>query len=134
MDGRSEEGSRLKYLLDSNVIIAAIDGEIAELRARIAECDEDDLVPSAIAYAEVAHGSMQGKRPAIDILDAFLVDVPVLPFDAGAAAAYARLPFLRGSYDRLIAAHALSLRLTVITRNERDFSGIPDLQVENWTK
>lgn len=124
----------MRYLLDSNVIIAAIDGDIASLRERLAECDEDDLVTSAIAYAEVAHGSMKGKPPAIDILDAFLADIPVLPFDRSAAMAYASLPFERGSYDRLIAAHALSLGLTVVTRNERHFAGIPDLRVENWTK
>ncbi|MFD1611053.1 type II toxin-antitoxin system VapC family toxin [Sphingomonas tabacisoli] len=124
----------MRYLLDSNVIIAAIDGDIASLRERLAECDEDDLVTSAIAYAEVAHGSMKGKPPAIDILDAFLADIPVLPFDGGAAMAYASLPFERGSYDRLIAAHAISLGLTVVTRNERHFAGIPDLCVKNWTK
>jgi tRNA(fMet)-specific endonuclease VapC len=57
----------------------------------------------------------------------------VLPFDEAAARAYARLPFKRGRFDRLLAAHALSLDLTVITNNERDFSDIAGLRVENWT-
>jgi tRNA(fMet)-specific endonuclease VapC len=44
------------------------------------------------------------------------------------------LPFRRASYDRLIAAHALSLDLTLITNNEGDFADVPGLRVENWTR
>ena len=43
------------------------------------------------------------------------------------------LPFRRGSYDRLIAAHALSHGLIIVTDNERHFADIPGLNVENWT-
>ena len=58
---------------------------------------------------------------------------PALPFDAEAARVYARVPFRRGKFDRLIGAHALALGLTVITSNEADFADIPGLRVENWT-
>ena len=44
-----------------------------------------------------------------------------------------QLPFKRGSYDRLIAAHALSLGLTVVTGNTKHFADVPGLKVENWT-
>lgn len=64
---------------------------------------------------------------------AFFAQVPVLPFDIAAGNAYSRLPFKRGSYDRLIAAQALSLGLTVVTSNVADFEDVPDLKVENWT-
>lgn len=124
----------LKYLLDSNVIIDAIVGRAAALRERMADCDEDDMVASAVCYAEVAHGSAHGKPPPLAILDAFLSDIPVLPFDESAGRAYAGLPFARGRFDRLIAAHALSLGLTLVTNNERDFAEIPDLRVENWAQ
>jgi len=124
----------VKYLLDSNVIIAAILASGEPLRARMAACDEDDLATSVVAYAEVAHGSMHGKPPSIDILDRFLTDIPVLTFDRAAAHAYAALPFVRGSYDRLIAAHALSLELIVVTNNVAHFAQVPGLTVENWTE
>lgn len=123
----------MKYLLDSNIIIVAMLAASDPLRDRMAACDEDDLVTSAMAYAEVAHGSRHGKPPPIPLLDRFLRAIPVLPFDAAAANAYAALPFVRASYDRLIAAHALSLGLTVVTGNERDFADVPGLSVENWT-
>ena len=124
----------MKYLLDSNVIIAAIGASSNRLRERMAECDEDDMVTSAIAYAEVAHGSANGKQPPLAILDQFVDAVPVLPFDRSAASAYAGLRFIRGSYDRLIAAHAVSRDLILVTSNERDFADVPGLRVENWAE
>ncbi|CAN5312405.1 type II toxin-antitoxin system VapC family toxin [soil metagenome] len=123
----------MKYLLDSNMIIRAVLGMGEPLRARLAACDEDDIVTSSISFAEVAYGSVRGKAPAFDKLQAFVEQVPVLAFNYKAARAYATLPFRRASYDRLIAAHALSEDLTVVTDNVADFADIPDLKVENWT-
>ena len=123
----------MKYLLDSNIVIAAIDGSDATLHERLGMCDADEIVTSAIVYAEVGHGSRHGKPPPLDLLDEFLQDIPVLPFDEAAARVYALLPFRRASYDRLIAAHALSQSLMVVTRNVRHFADVPGLKVENWT-
>ena len=123
----------MKYLLDSNAIIALVMNLDARLVARAGECDEGDMVTSAIAYAEVAHGSTRGKAPAFDQLQAFVEEVPVLDFDYKAALAYAALPFRRGSYDRLIAAHALSQGIALVTANEAEFTDVPGLVVENWT-
>ncbi|MBL9067908.1 MAG: type II toxin-antitoxin system VapC family toxin [Sphingopyxis sp.] len=123
----------MKYLLDSNAIIALVMNLDARLVSRAGECDEGDLVTSAIAYAEVAHGSTRGKSPAFDQLQAFVEEVRVLDFDYKAALAYAALPFRRGSYDRLIAAHALSHDIILVTANEADFTDVPGLRVENWT-
>ena len=94
---------------------------------------EGSIVISTIAFAEVAMGSANGKPPPMALLDAFLSEVPLVPFDEAAARAYARLPFKRARLDRLIAAHALSLDLTVITADEGGFADIPGLRVENWT-
>lgn len=123
----------MKYLLDSNIIIRLSMGIGDALRERAARCESDDLVTSSIVLAEVAHGSNTGRPPALDQLRAILEEVPVLDFDYKAALAYASLPFKRGSYDRLIAAHALSYNLVMVTDNERDFADVPGLSVENWT-
>lgn len=124
----------MKYLLDTNIIIAlAMRGDASVIR-HAAECDEGDLVTSAIALAEVAYGSARGDRPTLETLRSFVEEVPVLEFDYEAALAYAHLPFKRASFDRLIAAHALSRRLTIVTNNEQDFKDIVGLQVENWTE
>lgn len=123
----------MKYLLDSNIIVYLTMNSNDGVVRRAAECDEGDLVTSAIAYAEVAYGSLNEQPPAIEQLRAFVEEVPVLDFDYKAALAYATLPFRRGSFDRLIAAHALSHDLTVVTHNEKHFADVPGLRVENWT-
>lgn len=63
--------------------------------------------------------------------------LPVLPFDDAAAEEYgriiARLGWVRGrDYDRMIAAHALSVQARLVTANITDFSDIPGLAIENW--
>lgn len=122
----------MKYLLDSNIIIALVMNTHPGVVARAARCDEDEIVTSAVAIAEVAYGSAREKPPAMEQLASFLEEVPVLAFDYKAALAYTTLPFRHASYDRLIAAHALSHDLVVVTDNSRHFADIPDLRVENW--
>jgi tRNA(fMet)-specific endonuclease VapC len=61
----------------------------------------------------------------------------IVAFDEAAALIYGEILSMRGwvrsrDFDRLIAAHALSLRATLVTNNERDFRDIPGLVVENW--
>lgn len=124
----------MKYLLDANIIIALALNDNENLVCRAAECDAGDLVTSAIAYAEVVQGTYRDLPPAAEELSTFVEEVRVLDFDADAARAYGNLPFKRASYDRLIAAHALSKGLVVVTDNEDDFQGVEGLQVENWTK
>ena len=124
----------MKFLLDANTIILLLSGTNDELRARISRCAEGDLAMSAVAFAEVAVGSWNGKKPSLIAVDELARLIPIVPFDGLAAREYARLPFKRGSFDRMIAAHALALDLTLVTDNERDFTEIPGLRVENWTR
>jgi tRNA(fMet)-specific endonuclease VapC len=123
----------MKYLLDTNIIVALTINADANVMRRAAECDAGDIVTSAIALAEVALGVERGQPPTMEELRAFAEEVPALDFDYKAALAYAQLPFRRASFDRLIAAHALSHDLIVVTRNEKDFADVPGLRVENWT-
>ncbi len=90
-----------------------------------------ELAVSAVAYAE----TMLGARRSNTVLQATALFriIEVLPFDASAAERYSELSFRRGSYDRLIAAHALSVGLPLVTNNEADFADIAGLKVENWT-
>ena len=123
----------MKYLLDTNIVIAALLAEGEEVRARLAELDADEPVTSSIVIAEVLHGSYNNKPPTIEDVEQFMQEVPVLPFNSAASQQYARLAFERRSFDRLIAAHALSEGLIVVTANEKDFADVPGLVVENWT-
>jgi len=130
--GRLAERSGVKYLLDSNIVILTLAGLDGALRRRLAACDEGEVAMSTIVYAEVALGSASGKPPPPETLRDLIEEVPVLPFDHAAARAYAGLPFRRGSFDRLIAAHALSLDLTLVTDNVAHFADVPGLKLEDW--
>ena len=123
----------MKYLLDTNIIVALTENADENVVMRAALCDVGDMVTSSIALAEVAFGTERGDPPTMELLRAFVEEVPVLDFDYKAALAYAQLPFKRASFDRLIAAHAVSQDLIVVTGNAKDFADVPGLKVENWT-
>ena len=82
----------------------------------------------------MAYGTYVGKPPPPEVLDAFIDMIPLVPFDEAAARAYAGLPFKQARFDRLLAAHALSIGVTVITANLADFKDVPGLVVEDWTQ
>jgi tRNA(fMet)-specific endonuclease VapC len=122
------------FLLDSNICIYVLaDAEGAPAR-RLGECEPGSVVTSAIAYAEVMRGRVLDDPEAGRGAEALFQVVPVLPFDRAAALHYRTIPFRRGTFDCLIAAHALALGLTLVTNNERDYDDVPDLRIENWTR
>ena len=120
------------YLIDANLCINILEGGSTNAAQRLSACEVGQVVTSAVAYAEVMVGAERQNR--VEQALAFFAQIPVLPFDEAAGRAYSRLPFKRGSYDRLIAAHALALGLTVVTSNLKDFADVPGLKIENWTK
>ena len=123
----------IRYLIDANSAVYAMDLGNDLLKARIAATDAGEIGISAISYAEVAYGTHVGKSPPPEVLEAFVQAIPLLPFDEAAARAYATLPFKRARFDRLLAAHALSIGAVVVTNNEADFADVAGLKVENWT-
>lgn len=123
----------MRYLIDTNCCIFLFAGAYPQLAERVRATEQGAIGLSSIVFAELALGSATGKVPPMEALERLAEQIPLLPFDEAAARAYSRLPFKRGRFDRLLAAHALSLNLAVITQNEADFADIPGLKVENWT-
>ena len=128
------------YLLDTNVCIDFALARSDMLRDRIRGAFAQGLSISAVTLAELRVGPRhKGADPADDKrLDTLVRVLNLRDFDAAAAEAYGRIArqigVKRRSFDRLIAAHAVSLGLTLITRNEADFLKVPGLKIENWTK
>ena len=124
----------MRFLLDANCCIYLFSHAFPDLNRRVKATLAGEIGLSAVTFAEVAHGSERGLMPPPPALERLASQFPVLPFDEAAARVYARLPFERGNFDRLLAAHAMSAGLAVITRNTRDFACLGDLDVEDWTQ
>ena len=129
-----------KYMLDTNICIYLMKHQPPQVRARFAECFVGDVVISAITLAELEFGvARSGDAQANNqaLLDSLLQDILVAPFEADAARAYGPLRAAhrernRDALDKLIASHAMSLGVTLVTNNEADFLGLTGLAVENW--
>lgn len=128
-----------RYLLDTNMCIYLIKHQPPEVAARFAQCYVGDVVMSAITFAELEYGVAVAADPARERrhLESLVEDIPVLPFDAAAGRAYGPIRLAtrerkRDQLDKLIAAHAVSLGLTVVTNNVNDFAQYPGVVTENW--
>lgn len=122
------------FLLDTNVCIYLLEALSEPARERVEQQQPGQVVTSSIAFAEVMQGLDLSDAAAVAAVDRLFRAVPVLPFDEAAARTFARVPFKRARFDRLIAAHALALGVTLVTNNEADFRDIPELMVENWVR
>lgn len=123
-----------KYLLDTNCCIYLLSRTRPLLEARVAKCASGSVGISAVVGAELILGFSEANSTLKAMLERFLREFPVRPFDEKAARAYTQVPFRRGKLDRLVAAHALSLEATLITNNVRDFADVPGLHLQNWTQ
>ena len=122
------------FLLDSNICIYILAGLSAAVRRKIETFGPGEVATSAIAYAEVMQGVDSTNAVAVAKTQALFTVIDVLPFDRRAAELYRTIPFRRGTFHRLIGAHALALGLTLVTNTVRDYAGIDGLRIENWTK
>lgn len=120
-------------LLDTNICIYLIEGTSDPALARIEQYAPGEVVTSAICYAELVRGIDPADRQARSAVDDFFAIIPVVDFDRRAAEQFALIPFRRRSFDRLIAAHAMALGVTLVTNNPGDFVDVADLRTENWT-
>lgn len=129
-----------KFMLDTNICIYLMKHQPPQVRARFAECFVGDVVISAITLAELEFGvACSGEAQAHNqvLLDSLLEDILVAPFETQAARAYGPLRAAnrernKDALDKLIAAHALSLGVTLVTNNQADFKSYTGLNVENW--
>jgi tRNA(fMet)-specific endonuclease VapC len=114
------------------VCIYLIEGLSDKARQHVEAYSPGEVVTSAVAFAEVMLRVDEADPISSSNAKAFFAEIPVLPFDADAAIAYRRVPFERHRFDHLIAAHALSRDLLLVTGNTRHFAKVPGLRVENW--
>lgn len=130
----------LRYMLDTNLCIRVLRDRPPGLRERF-NAEANDLCISAVTLAELMFGAEKSVEPAVNRrkVENFAARLEVLPFDEPAAAHYAdirsvleRKGQVIGPYDMMIAGHARSLGLVVVTGNLGEFRRVDGLRSEDW--
>jgi tRNA(fMet)-specific endonuclease VapC len=130
-----------RYLLDTNVVSYFLENRPPEVRLRMSSAGPDATAISAITEAELRYGLAKKPgaiRQRIPV-ERFLADAMILPWDSAVARTYGPLRAEQerkgkplSTEDLMIAAHALSLGLTLVT-NDQAFSFVDGLKTEDWT-
>lgn len=128
-------------MLDTNICIYLIEQRPQSLLDRFRSLPVRDIGISVITLAEVEYGASKSSRPKQnrEALEQFLSPLEVAAFDrqATVASGTVRAALEKkgrpiGAMDLLIAAHALSLGVRLVTNDEKEFRHVPGLRVENW--
>jgi tRNA(fMet)-specific endonuclease VapC len=131
----------IRYMLDTNMIAYAKNRRPEWVLRRLLQHDPSEICISAITMAEleygVCHSSMPGRNRLALMM--FLSGIAIMPFETDAALTYGEIRHrlkiqgnIIGANDLLIAAHAKSLGLTLVTHNTGEFSRVEGLQLEDW--
>ena len=130
----------LKYMLDTNIVIYTMKNKPVSVREAF-EKHDGRMCISSITYMELMYGAERSSSPERNLtsLEGFVARMDVLPLDDSAAAHAGQIraelakqgrPI--GPYDQLIAGHARSLGLVLVTNNEKEFARVSGLRTENW--
>jgi tRNA(fMet)-specific endonuclease VapC len=131
----------MKVLLDTDTCIHLIRYQPEAMLRRLKRYEPGDIGISSITFAELSFGAAKGQQQERNqaALDDFAAALEIVPFDAPAAATYGAVRAMLevrgtriGSLDTLIGAHALSLKITLVTHNTREFSRIAGLRLADW--
>ena len=131
----------MKYLLDTDTCIYLIKQKPPQVLEKLRKLPLETICISSITLSELEYGIENSSRPMQNRLSllAFLSPFHLLDFDSKAAKAYGQIRYelqksgtIIGAMDLLIAAHALSQKLTLVTNNLREFQRVKELKVETW--
>jgi tRNA(fMet)-specific endonuclease VapC len=131
----------MRFLLDTNICIYALKQNPIVLD-RLLSQTRSEVAISVITEAELRTGAAKSEAPVktLRLVENFLLPLGIVEFSSDDAIAYAgvRAKLERagtpiGPLDTLIAAQAVARRLVLVSNNEREFSRVAGLRVENWT-
>ena len=131
----------MKYMLDTNICVHIIKKKPPQVLEKFLALNPNEICVSSITHAELEFGVCKSNNSAKNrmALMIFLAGIKIFPFDEKAATEYGDIRATLekrgtpvGANDLLIAAHARSLKLTLVTNNLKEFERVDGLQVENW--
>lgn len=129
------------YMLDTNACIGIINNKPITLRQKLLQIAVEDVAISQIVLYELEYGvgRSQHQQRNRDNLNQFLKYIQVLDWstEQSQEAALVRCELMQlgqpiGHYDTLIAAHARSLKATLVTQNTREFEKVQGLLLQDW--
>ncbi len=130
----------LKYMLDTNIVIYTIKNRPQEVREAF-KAHDGQMCISTVTLMELIYGAEASAAVErnLRVVEGFAARLDVLPYDTHAAVHTGQLRSeLRkmgrpiGPYDEMIAGHARSLGLVLVTNNTRQFANVPGIRLENW--
>lgn len=133
----------IPYMLDTDICSYIIRERPLQVLEHFKNVEMDQLYISVVTYAELIYGVEHSSSKKVNrpIIDDFVRHLSIISWDQEAAEHYGKIrAFLRaegniiGAMDMMIAAHARSRKMTLITNNDKHFKRVPKLQVENWVK
>jgi tRNA(fMet)-specific endonuclease VapC len=127
------------YMLDTDTVSFALRG-VGKVGVVLLQKAPAELCMSSVTLAELRYGAdCRGSRKLHELIDTFARTVGVVPFDIDAAVHFGRIGAALtangtpiGQMDTMIAAHASSLDLILVTNNSKHFGRVAGLQLENW--
>lgn len=129
-----------QYLLDTNTLSHLVRHPQGPVMQKITSVGEDSICTSIIVAAELRFGAEKsGSQSLTERIELILSATEIMPLESPADRYYGDIrcqlasrgtPI--GPNDLLIAAHAMALDLIVVTANQREFSRVSGLRVENW--
>jgi tRNA(fMet)-specific endonuclease VapC len=131
----------MRYLLDTNAVIAILNRTEGKVFSAALKHRSGDVVTSSIVMYELFFGAYRSARQARNLSVVDALQLTILDFDgddareAGKVRAHlAQRGRPIGPYDVLIAGQALRHRLVLVTANVREFSRVPGLACEDWSR
>lgn len=129
------------FLIDTNICIHIMNDHPPEVIQKFREIGVGNICISSITVSELRYGACKSRQIKKNLkrIDEFLSPFEIISYDESAANHYGEIRSqlekrgnVIGPLDMLIAAHALSENLTLITNNEKEFKRVKSLEVENW--
>lgn len=130
----------LKYMLDTNICIFTVKNRPAHMR-EVFNRHHGQMCISAVSLMELIYGAEKSASPErnLAVVEGFAARLDVLPYDEIAAshtgqlrAELAKSGTPIGPYDQMIAGHARSRGLIIVTNNRGEFERVPGLRIEDW--
>lgn len=133
----------MKYMLDTNMCIYIIKKKPVQVLNKLITLNMADVCISSVTLAELMYGvqKSQYQEKNIAALEEFISPFEIMSFDDEAAIKYGDIRFFLeniglpiGPLDLMIAAHAQSLNSILVTNNKKEFSRVPNLNIEDWVE